>query len=526
MTVFPRLCVYRVRAVLLTSLVGLLLGGGSVARASGPTERVQQVFPHPTDPNRLTVRFGMATSGYLYSTDGGKTFRAMCSTAVDPTAQGGTRIKKISLRSIASTAANAMDSAGRTMFSQYGSFYSDDGTGCSWDRVAAFDDRWAFGIQADPTAEGVVWAAVTASSTDATPVTTLEIARRDAEGAWTTVGPIVPPVTGEVLLDGNMLATTHEGKTRLYVTANLGGLNGYLQHVYVSDDEGETWEDFQLPPAQESLALLAVDPQDADRLVGVIWRDGSADELFLSEDRGKTFAPYPGARAEIRAVSGATFDARGRFLVGDQGDGIGVVASGGLYVAERLGAPLQRAEGTEFVDCVHYRALTDTLYVCSYDKLSTVDPETFEARELVRFETVAGLLECPGRDLISECKDQLNEGPAWCCTGHFPFTSFCGEYDVTRLPDGRRVFCGLSGREYERPGSTTGGSQSQGDAGTPLASLDGAPEGAPAAKPRTSSSGGCALGDVSGAGAASGLISMLTVTLASLARRRGKRRSD
>jgi len=225
-------------------------------------------------------------------------------------------------------------------------------------------------------------------------------------------------------------------------------------------------------------------------------------------------------------VSGSTFDARGRFLVGDQGDGVGESANGGLYVAERLGAPLRRAEGTEYVDCIHYRALTDTLYMCSYDKLSTVDPDTFEQRELVRIESVAGLLECPGRDMVADCKVQFNEGPSWCCTGHFPFTPFCGDYDVTARPDGRRVYCGIAGREYERPGSTQMPTE-QRDASVPLPSVEGDPEDrptVPTVKPRTSSSSGCALGDASSAGLASALSSGLLLAAAALARKRTRRR--
>ncbi|MET0339420.1 MAG: hypothetical protein ABW252_00375 [Polyangiales bacterium] len=523
MTVIPSQLGRASRMGLLTGLLGLF-GTASIAHASGPTERIQQVFTHPTDPSRITVRFGMATSGYLYSTDGGKTFRAMCSTAVAPEAEGTSRVRKISLRSIGSTAANAMDTEGGMLFSQYPGpeqpgLYAGDASGCSWSSVPFFAERWAFGLQADPAVEGVVWAAV--SDTSSTEQMKLEIARRDAEGNWTTVGPIVPPAAGAGLLDGNLLVASHEGKTHLYVTANVGTLSGqYAQHVYASADDGKTWEDHVLPATLDSLALLAVDPQDPARLVGVIWRDGQPDPLFLSEDHGKTFVPYPG-NPEVRAASGATFDARGRFIIADQGDGVSEDVSGGLLVADRLGARLTRAEGTSYADCVHYRALTDTLYVCSYDKLTTVDPNTFEARELVRLESVSGVLECPGRNLTQECEEQFNEGSAWCCTGHFPFTPFCGAYDVTVLPNGRRVFCGLAGREYERPGSTQG---NQGDAGSPLASVDGAPEAPPAVRPKASSGGGCALGEASGAGLASGLLSALTVALAAMSGRRPRRR--
>lgn len=505
-----------------------LVGGLSVARASGPTERIQQVLPHPTDPNLLTVRFGMASSGYLYSKDGGKTFRAMCSTAVDPEAQGLERVRKISLRSIAATAASTMDSEGRVIFSQYGSLFSDDSTGCTWNRTLEFDERWAFDIQPDPVAAGVVWAAVGTSTEDAVPVTTLELARRNADGVWTTVGPIVSPRTGEVLLDGNMRIIARDGKTRIYVTANLGSANGYVQHVYVSDDLGKTWRDSVLPLAQQELFLLAIDPQNVDRLVGAIWKDGEADVLLLSENGGRTFAPYP-MGGSVRAISGVTFDKQGRFLVADQGDGVDDKAKGGLLIADRLGAPLRRVEGTSYVDCIHYRALTDTLYMCSYDKLGTLDPETFKLTELVTIEKVAGLLECPGRDMVTECKEQFNEGPSWCCTGHFPFTPFCGAYDVTRRPDGRPVFCGLAGREYERPGSTQ-----EVDASTPLPSVEGDPplgetsEDEPrtprAPRSMSASSGGCALSETSGPSLASGVLSGILATVVALSWRRARSR--
>jgi hypothetical protein len=104
---------------------------------------------------------------------------------------------------------------------------------------------------------------------------------------------------------------------------------------------------------------------------------------------------------------------------------------------------------TPGVDCLDYDARTSKLRACRLNRMGELDPQTGVFTELVQFETVSGLIECPDVEMKAVCQDQLNAGSSWCCGGHYPFTGFCGEYDIRRSPTGRSVSCGLAGRAAE-----------------------------------------------------------------------------
>jgi hypothetical protein len=426
------------------------LGASVPAAASGPVERIVQVMPKPGKPDSLVVRYGVASNGFLYSEDGGKKFAATCVSAVAPElAKTFDRLNKISLNPIASTAAVTMDGAGRVMFSQYGSMWMNDGTGCKWERLANFDGKWAFSIKTDPADPGVVWAAVATTVEEGTAEarSDVELWRRNAQGTWETAGAIVKLAPGNILYDGDLLVSVKDGKTRVYATLRAGGAT-LTQHVTSSDDGGKTWTNTRLSGEFDALNLIAVDPTNPDRLLGALSRDGGPDRLLISTDRGVTFKDYLNG---LRAISGATFDPTGRVFIGDVGDATSEDTVGGLYTAAKLGDPLTKIAGTQTIDCVHHDAQTGKLYVCQAEKFGVADPTTGKVTNLVSINTVPEILTCPGRDMVEECKEQLNEGPSWCCAGHFPFTPFCGQYDVTQTASGRRVFCGKSGREYDSP---------------------------------------------------------------------------
>src|SRR5690349_12277340 len=62
-------------------LAGAMTPAG-VVHASGPVERLIQVVTVPQNTSKLIVRYGAASEGLLISEDG-KTFRAMCTAALD-----------------------------------------------------------------------------------------------------------------------------------------------------------------------------------------------------------------------------------------------------------------------------------------------------------------------------------------------------------------------------------------------------------------------------------------------------------
>jgi hypothetical protein len=420
------------------------------ARASGPVERLLQLLVHPSQPELLVVRYGAGAGshGYLFSRDGGRSFRLACSANVSPNPANTLAVQRISTRPIPATAATLVDQRGAVMFAQYGATWLDDATGCTWGEVPELHDKWPLSLKLDPRDPALVWSVVnTAAAAGSGQRSRFELMRR-AAGGWTNLGSIREVDLDKAVIDATLAVHADAGARRLYASVLMMGARGVSAgYLLRSDDDGTSWTEHALPKEQERLNLLAVDPTHPDRVLAAISRDGAADTLLLSSDGGASFASY----FEPRAVGGVTFDETGRVFVADIGDGAELEVDGGLFTAARLGEPLVKVPNTAGVDCVVYQPRGRRLFVCHGDRFGVLDPRTGALDELLRLDQVTDFIACPGKDLHAICQNQLNSGPSWCCAGHYPFTPLCGEYDVTTRPDNGRVFCGLSGREYDRP---------------------------------------------------------------------------
>jgi hypothetical protein len=469
--------------------------------ASGPVERLLQVMVDPTDPQRVLLRFGAASEGFLYSEDGGRSFRVTCTEAIEP---GLTRIS--SSRSVY-LAPSLLDADGHLLVNTFDALWSDDGEGCSWTKEALQAGQRIVSMQVDPAGGEVLAIANTATGMGDAREARSELIRRGAGGSWASVGLLRPHVATQRAFGADLVAVASAGGRRLYasVTVSVGPASAPQQtSVVVSDDGGQNWRQGNvLPQAQETLTLLAGDPLQPDRLLAVVASTGQTDQLLLSNDQGKTFSNY----AELEEVSGVAFAPDGRIFVGDAGGG---VAAGAVWSAPRLGEALSRlpapsAGDTPSVDCIGFDAQREKLLVCKVDRFGLLDPESGAFEELTRFEAVAELLDCAGKDLRAACEAQFNEGASWCCSGHFPFSGFCGGYDVTQQ-NGMPVACGLSGRTAELAagrgptldagipdaGSADAGPGAVRDAG-PAPAGDAAADSASDARARRKSGGGCAL---------------------------------
>lgn len=487
--------------------VALAVGVATPASASGPVERFLQILAHPTDPKTMVLRYGAASQGFLFSRDGGQSFALMCSSAVAPELPVNDRINRLSLRVVPASAAVTIDGSGALLFGQYGALWSDDASGCAWKKEPAFDGKWPYSIKRDAREPNLVWAAVSTTTGEAeTMDTRVELTRRDAAGVWSVIAPIRKLAIGQLVLDGDLVVSADATKRRIYTSMLVAGLMGYSQaYVLVSDDDGKTWREHPLPTEQEALNLLAVDPGNPDTVLAVVGRDNQADSLLLSRDQGATFQPY----GDFRTVSDVTFGPDGRVYVADAGDSGGDDTQGGLYTASKLGEPLVRVGSTQYIECVHYQALTGKMFACNRDRFGELDPSTGTIKELTRIDTVSSFLQCPGKDIQVACELQLNAGASWCCAGHYPFSRVCDEYNVTKRPDGARVYCGLAGREYDMPSDAGTGAPPRIDSGVSLPDAAvgaGLPDasgtttsvsrdsGGPAPHGRPSKSSGCAAG--------------------------------
>jgi MYXO-CTERM domain-containing protein len=436
------------------------------ARASGPVERLIQVLNDPSDPSHVLVRYGIASQGYLFSQDGGKTFRAMCSQAITPTASESDKLKRISSQAVSSVAPTLLDGSGKLWVGQTDGLWSDDGTGCTWAKQPDFDKRWPTSLLLDPQKPAELLALVTVSSGEGELMEAeSRLMRRAADGTWTPwsgASAVKKHVAMQRAYGGQLVgASSATGGSRLYasLTVSVGALTAdQVTQVVTSEDGGKTWTDAGTPAAdqQEGFTLLAVDPLEPKRVLATVYRDSATDTLLLSEDAGKTFKSY----GDVGETRGAVFAPDGRVFVGDAGSD----PVGGVWTAARLGAPLTLIAGSTPVDCIGYKADLGKLEVCLGSRFGLLDPGTGVFDELTSLVKTDDLLDCPGVDMLAVCKTQLNAGASWCCAGHYPFTPFCGEYDVTSV-DGRRVYCGTSGRVLDQMNGL-GPTGSDADAGT------------------------------------------------------------
>jgi hypothetical protein len=470
----------RMRFRLFFAMLALCSGLGDVAHASGPVERLSQVLLHPSDPSIVVVRWGTASEGFLYSRDGGKTFAALCSggiTALGGIADAGSdTVTKLTSATVNSNAGTLLDGEGRVHATQLGGMWSDDGTGCSWSK--SLTEGWPTSLALDPKSGELLAILNVSNNMGGSYESRSLLMRRSAGGAWTSVaeaGELVEHKPGQQAYGSELKVTLTETGTRLYaaVPVSQGNEPQQLLHIVRSDDGGKTWSMAPALPAEqaERFTLVAVDPGNPKRLLGALTDDLAADVLLLSEDEGATFTEY----GQVRYLTGAAFAPDGTLYLSDQGD---ASDPGGLWTAPALGQPLTKIAGTQGLDCVTWSQANNNFYVCQGDRVRTFDPasETIASGHVVRISEVPKLLECPNSDIGAICKDQLNQGPAWCCTGHYPCTPFCDDYDVT-MRGSQRVFCGKSGLAYDIMAGRTCDMQGLGtpDGGLPLADAGAVP---------------------------------------------------
>ena len=556
MRISPRFCS---RAGLLALAIGSAsvvggLGAPDIAHASGPVERMVQVLLHPTDPKVVVVRWGAASEGYLFSRDGGHTFKAMCSAVITHGVPDANEIRVLSPQDIPGAAATLIDTKGKLVVSQTDGLWSDDGTGCSWTKQ--LPGLWPWSIKRDPKLPEELVAIVTKLDSAAMPpAAETRLMRRDASGTWPDFSagiPLVKPAAMQRSYPGDLLVSSTASGTQMYAVVQVatGAITAPTTEFLVgSTDGGKTWSDPVAVPKVEKFVLLAIDPNEPKRILAAEYGSSAPDKLVLSEDSGKTWNMY----AEVQETSGVTFAPDGRLFIGDAGDAGNGTSVDGLWTAEKLGAPLTLVAGSGLLTCAQFDPTSKKLFTCKGNTFGLTDPTSGAFEKLIDFSHVPALIDCPGLDVSATCKDNFNHGASWCCTGHYPCSPFCSAYDVTML-DGRPAFCGLTGRAYDvsigltcEPDSADAGVSSSLDGGTvgsnksdaasePDAKVTHADASAshpdanvsPQEDPNPSNGGGgcdCAVAGPSSDRSGSGLLGSVGILLAVLWRSQRRRRS-
>ena len=370
-----------------------------------------QVALHPSDPDVMVLRYQYGGEGLFYTNDGGERWRMLCGSAIDPGLRRGGQ--------------SAIAGDGTVVMGVFEGMWQDDGAGCGWSKVAAAEGTWVSDITQHPVESGILLAATAASGAGIVN----GILRRDADGTWTEVG------TREELLITRLRAVATADGVRFYESVingqkpvTIDGMEAMVPNYIVrsSDDEGQTWAEF--PANVEAAAgvgfrLLAVDPTQPDRIIGVINRAELQDTIMVSEDRGENFSNY----IEIGEIGGIALAPDGRVWIADAGSASSPGVNGGIWHAATLDETPAKMTDDFPVNCLAYQPTNDVLYACQRVTFGRVDLSngTFEAsfvpQELAEFVT------CEGMDMAAICETQLCS--AYCGLGHFAQAPMCCAYD-------------------------------------------------------------------------------------------------
>lgn len=499
------------RSPILWFACSLLSCIASVAYA-GPVERMADIALHPTDPDRMVVRYLNGGSGLLYTSDGGRSFRLLCASAIDINKPSGPI---------------ALAGDGQLVMAEFKGLRQDDGQGCGWRVVPELAGRRMTDLTNDPTNPARILA-ISGTGEDAQN----GIIRRDESQQWADYGTQEP-----VILTRIVAAKTMSG-LRLYASAlrvQMAADGGMLETKYLvrmSDDEGKTWTEHAVEAKDGSFRLEGVDPTNPDRILGSISREGKPDDLLLSRDRGQTFTPY----IALTDLGGLTFAPDGRLWVAEPASVSMPEASRGLWFTASLDAPLTKV-AQYGVECIAYSRLADALFACQAYSFGRVDLTTSQFTEMFHFRTAREFVSCGGSDMATMCKQQLCA--EYCGAGHFAQSKLCCAYTdsacgpaVAELEGtGTRADCGdIAGGAA---GTGAAGSMS-GASGTGTAGMAGAAAGSTAGTGSTAAgapapggsakNGGCSCNLAAPASSDSGgwslIAAALTVVVVTRCRRR------
>lgn len=544
---------------------GLFLGGlalglsASPAHASGPVEAWVGVSVDPDNTQRLMLRYDNSATktGLVYSEDGGKTFRLMCTSAMAEDAiralKSPSKERMSSLRSSITRARRAvLVGEGRTLIASTGGLLLDDGTGCSFRDVPELSELWISGLVTPAHAPKVAYVLTNGTSESERE----GLWRRDTDGKFTHLwhSPSVPE--GENWSNAGLLVGAKPGGgTRVVTTAarTRQTAAGYVLTLYAlrSDDDGATFEERELEvPERAGFTLLAIDPTNGDRVLAMFTRareggtfEDNRDSLLLSSDGGLTYAPL---YDDVTALTSAVFAPDGTLWVSDAGpSGDEPEFPRGLLRFEPgLASPPERMLRDDSLGCVEVES-NDVLLLCRRLAFGRYEPTEERFTSWVELTTVDTIHSCPKQNVVADCHDQLCS-PGWCGPGHFAAAPLCSAYDepfcgnnADNYNTGSRPDAGMSG-DGDGRGDGDGGDGDGGD-GDGLGDGDGgdgdgghadsdapdAGEAGDAGQPRAKAQkDGCScsvqgMADPRGLGAAAWSMSMLLGAL--LLRRRGRR---
>ncbi|HEX6241219.1 MAG TPA: MYXO-CTERM sorting domain-containing protein [Polyangiales bacterium] len=426
-----------------------------------------EVAADPENPQHLVVRYenpggGGLRRGLIVSDDGGKSWKLMCSDAIHAQVWSGASTQvdagaeyfKFEVRRMTSV---LLRKGGATLVGAPAGLLTGDAHGCGFRAEPLFLQQGTQ-LLAHPKDSEVAFALLAWGGS------AQGLWRRGPDGVWARFGASEPPPQeGDTVAFKSAIVARRDPDLRVYQTVSRFNIEAgtVRESVRVSDDGAMSWREHPLPAAGEGLELLAADPTQLERVVGVVRRvDGrhrewsrELDTLMLSEDGGQNFRAYFDV-AELGAVA---FGPDGTLYIADSGARVGEETRAGLFrAAPGLAAgPVQLSPDP--YQCLSYASVNQTLYACQGIRVGTLDAATGAFGELVRLDTVGGLVTCPGLDTKSTCQDQLCTS-GYCLYTHYPRAPLCTPYDSK--------YCGPSSA-LDEPDAALPDAAAAGDAGAP-----------------------------------------------------------
>jgi hypothetical protein len=407
------------------------------ALASGPTELMAQVTVDPQNPARLVVRYANLDGtrrGLILSDDAGKSWRLMCSDCIHQQAvaagvvapSGEVDSFKFELRRMHSV---ALGTGGATLVNTSLGLVAGDAQGCGFRAEPLFAEQDVTRLMDHPTLPGVTFALVGWEGPSQ------GMWRRSDDGRWARFGATESLRTdGARVVYKSAALAKNDSDVRVYQTVWRFEPEASAGHMAlrVSDDGAETWRELPLASDPEELELLAVDPTQRERVVGVIRRSDNSlrdwskelDTLMLSDDGGQHFRAY----FDVAALSAVAFGPDGTLWISDAGATVGDETRAGLFRAAPglAAAPVQLSTNPH--QCVSYAAVNQTFYACQGIRAGRLDPQSGALEELVRLDSVRELATCQGVDTKAICQEQLCMN-GYCLYTHYPQAPVCAAYD-------------------------------------------------------------------------------------------------
>lgn len=444
-------------------LVALLVASSSQPAAAGAPETVTQLVMHPTDPNRLIMRYGngLTSQGLFFSDDRGKSWKMMCGAMFAP--------------EIRSTDLMTLTASGALLTGNFTGLWQGMAGGCQWSRSTALTDIWVTDIALDPLDPNSAFAATGSGN----PGTVNGLFHQTAGGDWRAVG------AGHEMAIASIRVVAHGAGVRIYETARrTDGAQDYL--LRVSDDMGASFREHAHAQPLPQFKLVAVDPGNADRIVLSSSTSDDMATVFVSEDQGVTLREF----LKVTKLAGVAFAPDGRLFIGAEGSHQLLMAPHGLWMATSIDStPVLLNE--DRVHCVTYAPLTDTLYVCRSCTVGTVDPSSGAFQQLTSFWDAREFASCDGVDSATACERELCENY---CKDHYASAPLCAQFSGPQCgPTGMNM--GMCDDGTAGPALPMGGtpSSSSGGSSAPVLGSAAAGPAAPVAPPgqATRPSAGC-----------------------------------